>query len=101
MGRKCAILFCFKNCPSLEIMASKLRNEITHNHFGRDNLIGAPRESRLKGASRDSKARVATQRRESRLKGASRDSKARVKKKYSIVRFFRKFNLSLLLSFIV
>ena len=42
--------------------------------FERDNLIGAPRESRLKGASRDSKARVATQRRESRLKGASRDS---------------------------
>ena len=47
-------------------------------YFSRDNLIGAPRESRLKGASRDSKARVATQRRESRLKGASRDSKARV-----------------------
>ena len=46
--------------------------------FDGDNLIGEPRESRLKGASRDSKARVATQRRESRLKGASRDSKARV-----------------------
>ena len=37
-----------------------------------DNLIGAPRESRLKGASRDSKARVATQRL------ISCDSKARV-----------------------
>ena len=51
-----------------------------NRRFSRDNLIGAPRESRLKGASRDSKARVATQRRESRLKGASRDSKARLNK---------------------
>ena len=41
-----------------------------------DNLIGAPRESRLKGASRDSKARVATQRRESRLKGATQQKGA-------------------------
>ena len=30
MGKKCAISFCMKNCPSLEIMASNLRNEITY-----------------------------------------------------------------------
>ena len=62
---------------SVEIRDKELLNSFASAH-GRDNLIGAPRESRLKGASRDSKARVATQRRESRLKGASRDSKARV-----------------------
>ena len=47
--------------------------------FVRDNLIGAPRELRKKGASRDKRARVATKERESRQKGASREKKARLK----------------------
>ena len=46
-----------------------------------DNLIGAPRESRQKGASGNKRVRVATKRRESRQKGASRDKKARVASK--------------------